>query len=513
MKLEWLMGLVTGTLVFLFVKGVNILPVLLFAGLIYILLTQGGGLRDFGKRKAGAVVGSRPDVTFRDVGGQAVAKRELVEALEFLKNLDQARSLGIRPIKGILLSGPPGTGKTLLAKAAANYTDSVFLSASGSEFIEVYAGLGAQRVRDLFQRARKMAKENKKSGAIIFIDEIEVLAGKRGSQVGHLEYDQTLNQLLVEMDGLTVSDDVRILLIGATNRADLLDGAILRPGRFDRTVKVDLPDKEGRLEILKVHLRNKPVKDAVDLADVAKETFGLSGAHLESLCNEAAILTLRKRSNRIGLEELREALDKVIMGEKLDKRPSEKEIARVAVHEAGHAIVAETLRPGAVAQVTVSPRGNALGYVRHSPQDDIYIYPRETLEEEIDILVAGAAAEDLLCGSRSTGASNDFQRALDVAKRIVTYGMSSLGVVDRDTAGPDQLAKATRDILEASQSRAASVLKKHQKTLRKVADRLIESETISGEELRSELGTSRPIAPGWRHLPVNRGKERARVEA
>jgi cell division protease FtsH len=513
MKLEYIAGFIAGGLVFLVFRGVNILPALLVGVLLYFLMTQRGGLKDFGRRKAGAVVSDRPKVTFHDVGGQAVAKRELVEALEFLKDLDHAKQLGIRPLRGILLSGPPGTGKTLLAKAAANYTDSVFLSASGSEFIEVYAGLGAQRVRELFQRARKLAGESKKTGAIIFIDEIEVLAGKRGSQVGHLEYDQTLNQLLVEMDGLSIDDDVRILVVGATNRPDLLDQAIQRPGRFDRMVKVDLPDKEGRLEILKMHLRNKPLDQDIDLEAVAKETFGLSGAHLESLCNEAAILALRRRATKVGAGELRDALDKVVLGEKLLRRPSELEINRVAFHEAGHAIVAEKVRPGSVAQVTVSPRGNALGYVRQSPQDDRYIYPRETLEEEIDILLAGALAEDVVLGSRSTGASNDFQKALEMAKSIVSYGMSPLGVVDRDTAGPDLLAKTTRGILKAAEARTLPIIRRYEKVLRRVAEDLVAKETISGDNLRSLLGASQGVMWRWRKLPSNRGKVRSRVEA
>ena len=281
-KLEISVGVAAGLVAFLALRGYNIFPWLLLFGLTYFLVASRGHLGEIGRKKVGAVVGNRPQVTFEDVGGQRVAKRELMEALQFLRNYDRARRLGIRPLKGILLAGPPGTGKTLLAKAAANYTDSAFISASGSEFIEVYAGLGAQRVRSLFEKARKLARAEKKTAAIIFIDEIEVLAGRRGTQVGHLEYDQTLNQLLVEMDGLRLDDDVRILVIGATNRPDLLDAAILRPGRFDRTVRVDLPDREGRCEILNLHLKNKPLAPEVSIDTLAKETFGLSGAHLES---------------------------------------------------------------------------------------------------------------------------------------------------------------------------------------------------------------------------------------
>ncbi|MGI6627338.1 MAG: AAA family ATPase [Bacillota bacterium] len=503
---ELLLGVGIGVLAFLIALEVNVWPVLLLSGLGYFLYSSGGQIKDIGRRKVGALVAESPNVSFEDIGGQNVAKRELIEALEFLRVYEKATKLGIRPLKGILLTGPPGTGKTLLAKAAANYTDSVFISASGSEFIEIYAGLGAQRVRDLFLRARKLARDRKKPGAIIFIDEIEVLAGKRGAQSGHLEYDQTLNQLLVEMDGLTCDAGTRTLVIAATNRPDLLDPAILRPGRFDRTVRVDLPDKEGRLEILSLHLKNKPLSGEVNLDNVARETFGLSGAHLESLCNEAAICTLRRGGNNITPGDLAEALDKVILGEKLERRPADSEMRRVCAHEAGHAIVAEIARPGSVAQITVSPRGNALGFVRHSPKEDRYLYPKEVLEEEIQILLAGAVAENLLFGSRSTGAANDFQRALDIAKRIVMYGMSPIGVVDRDTMSPDVIAKATNDIIKKAEISASNVIKSHQGVLVRLSQKLLEEESISGKDLRDYLNLPGKLSWKWRKPPIRRSK-------
>lgn len=511
-KFEVLAGIAVGVVAFLTLRGYNLLPWLLLLGLTYFLVATRGQLGDIGRKKVGAVVGGSSRITFDDVGGQRVAKRELMEALQFLRDYERAKRLGIRPLKGILLAGPPGTGKTLLAKAAAHYTDSAFISASGSEFIEVYAGLGAQRVRNLFESARKLARDQKKTAAIIFIDEVEVLAGRRGAQVGHLEYDQTLNQLLVEMDGLRLEDEVRVLVIGATNRPDLLDPAILRPGRFDRTVRVDLPDKEGRSEILSLHLRNKPLSPEVSIEDLARETFGLSGAHLESLCNEAAILALRRGSDAITQRDLEEALDKVLMGERLERLPSPEELRRVAVHEAGHAVVSETLRPGSVAQVTVSPRGNALGFVRHAPQDDVYVYPKEAIEEEICILIAGAGAEEMHYGSKSTTASNDFQRALDLAKRIVSYGMSPLGVVDRDTASPEALAKVTREILDRCQDRTASILKKNRAQVKAIADELIRRESLPGSELRKMLEACGPPRWRWRRMPSYRGKRGLKVE-
>lgn len=508
---ELLMGTALGILGFLIILEVNVWPVLLLCGLGYLLYTSGGQLRGVGKGRVGAVIAHTTQVTFDDIGGQEAAKRELIEALEFLRDYERAKALGIRPLKGVLLSGPPGTGKTLLAKAAASYTDFVFISASGSEFIEVYAGLGAQRIRELFSSARKLAKEHKKPGAVIFIDEIEVLASRRGAQAGHLEYDQTLNQLLVEMDGLKLDSGVRILVIAATNRPDLLDPAIMRPGRFDRTVAVGLPDRKGRLEILKIHLRNKPLADDVDLEDLARETFGLSGAHIESLCNEAAISTLRRGGAAISSQDLAEALNKVLLGERLDRRPSDEEMWRVCAHEAGHAIVAETIRPGSVAHITVSPRGNALGFVRHSPAEDRYLYPREVLEEEIQILLAGAAAEQLMFGSKSTGAANDFRRALDIAKRIVLYGMSPLGVVDKDTAPMDMLARVTNEIIQNADRCAVSILTRYRAVLEKLSEELFEKETVSAEELRSYLAAPGKLTWKWRKPSVRRSRIKRRM--
>src|SRR5690606_32290083 len=274
---------------------------------------------------------------------------------------EHTRKLGIRPLKGILLAGPPGTGKTLLAKAAANYADAAFLAVSGSEFVEVYAGVGAQRVRRLFKQAKAAAVKEGKSCAVIFIDEIEVLGGRRGKHTSHLEYDQTLNELLVQMDGM-MSDEggVRVLVMAATNRPDLLDPALLRPGRFDRTVQVDMPDREGRFHILKIHTRRRPLADDVDLDLLAREMYNFSGAQIESVVNEAAIHAMRAGRDEIRLEDFKEAIEKVMMGERLDRKPRSEELERIAHHEAGHALISELVRPGSVSSITITSRGKAL---------------------------------------------------------------------------------------------------------------------------------------------------------
>ncbi len=476
---------------FLVASGYNITPILLLFGigavLYYLQLGPGVGRRFqvLGQTRHGPAV---PGVSFSDIGGQEVAKRELLEALEFVVNADRVKALGIRPLRGILLTGPPGTGKTLLAKAAASHTGSVFLAASGSEFVEMYAGVGAQRVRQLFGTARTRAAHEKRGSAMIFIDEIEVLGGKRGKHTSHLEYDQTLNQLLVEMDGMNPYDDVRILVIGATNRADLLDPALLRPGRFDRVVQVNLPDREGRLHILGIHTRGKPLADDVDLEEVARDTFGFSGAHLENLVNEAAILAMRQGKSAIGPKEFRDAMDKVIMGERLDHRPSRADLERIAFHEVGHALASEVLRPGSVSTITVTSRGKALGYTRQTQKEDLCLYTRDYLEDQLAVLLGGAVAEEVRFGTRSTGATNDFEQALDIAKRLVGAGMSPLGVVNVDEI-PRQLYHETMSsILKGQERRAREILESRKGVLVEASAALLENEKIDGDEFREMLG-------------------------
>lgn len=487
-------GLALALLVALAVSGVDVTPLVLvgvMAALLYFLMETRGMGRRFEVVNGGQ--GSHLTVTFDDIGGQEVAKREFVEALDFVKHADQVARLGIRPLRGILLTGPPGTGKTLMAKAAANYTDSVFLAASGSQFVEMYAGVGAQRVRALFQQARQQARKAKKNSAIIFLDEIDVLGKKRGSHTGHVEYDQTLNQLLVEMDGLQASDDVRILVVGATNRPDMLDSALLRPGRFDRIVNVDLPDREGRRHILAIHTAGKPLAPDVDLDALARETFGFSGAHLESLVNEAAIQAMREGQDRITAAHFREAVEKVMMGEKMDRRLREEERQRIAYHEVGHAVISELVRPGSVASITVTSRGRALGYVRQAPDEDPYLYTYDDLVGQIAVCLAGALSEELHFGSRSTGATGDFQEALRLAERIIDAGMSSLGIVNRDRIPPPLVHEEVQSILRSREAWVRQQLQQHQELIHRVAARLLEQERISGEELRQmmkEIGSS-----------------------
>ncbi len=475
-------GLLLGVTVFLAIIGVNVTPIILIiilvGGFYFFYISQGSVKFN---ENVGTQVKKGNYITFSRIGGQDNAIKELEEALEFIVKPEIIQKMGIRPLKGVLLVGPPGTGKTLMARASASYTRSAFIAASGSEFIEVYAGMGAKRIRQLFIDARKIARKQNKHSTIIFIDELDVLGARRGSHSGHMEYDQTLNQLLVEMDGIHGNEDPAILIIAATNRADLLDPALLRPGRFDRQVQVNLPDKAGRKKILRIHAENKPIEDETVLDEIARATFGFSGAHLESLTNEAAILAMREKSPTIQSRHFNEAIDKVILGEKLDKRPSSAEVARVGIHESGHALASELLTPGSVSSLTIVPRGKALGFMRKSPQDDQYLYTREELEKEIIVALAGAMAEEYKFGSRSTGSSSDFQQSWKVARQIVESGLSSIGVVNSEDIPGEIIYQECKKILSDLEEKTRNLLEENQRSLDYLAEKLMVEETIDRE--------------------------------
>ncbi len=387
--------------------------------------TGGHGIGSFGKSKAKSAIDSK--VTFEQVAGADEEKKELEEVVEFLKNPKKFIELGARIPKGVLLVGPPGTGKTLLAKAVAGEAGVPFFSISGSDFVEMFVGVGASRVRDLFEQARKNLP------AIIFIDEIDAVGRQRGAGLGggHDEREQTLNQLLVEMDGFGTNEG--IIIIAATNRPDILDPALLRPGRFDRQVVVNYPDQKGREAILKVHSKNKPISDKVSLETVAKTTYGFTGADLENLLNEAAILTARRDKKNIEAEEIDEAILKVIMGpEKKNRKHDEKNKKKTAYHEAGHAVAAKLLpTQDNVHQVSIIPRGRAGGFTLSLPDTDKSYISKQEMLEDIIMMLAGRAAEKIVFDDINTGASNDLDRATKTARKMVMqYGMSEkLGYV------------------------------------------------------------------------------------
>ncbi len=491
---EILLGAAIAVVIFLAINEVNVTPVILLAALIGCMFyfMQGQGQIKLGN--SGAGMDRRSLLDFDEIGGQDSAIKELKEALQFVLKPEEIGHMGIRPLKGILLVGPPGTGKTLMARAAASFTSSAFISASGSEFIEMYAGVGAKRIRQIFNDARKKAKNQKKKSAIIFIDELEVLAAKRGSHSGHMEYDQTLNQLLVEMDGINQDENPRILIIGATNRADLLDTALMRPGRFDRQVQVDLPDRSGRTKILAIHTRNKPVDEKVNLDEISRATFGFSGAHLESLANEAAIYAMREDSATIQAQHFREAIDKVMMGEKLDRHPSVREMERVSVHESGHALVSEFVEEGSVASLTIVPRGKALGFMRKSPQDDQYLYTHDELEQQIMTTLAGALAEEMRFGSRSTGARNDFQQAWELARELVSSGLSPLGVVSSENLPTETFYNECKRIIDQAEQKTRSMLEENRDLLFRLADLLIQEENLDHQRFQEIVYSRRQLA-------------------
>ncbi|SHJ74896.1 cell division protease FtsH [Geosporobacter subterraneus DSM 17957] len=422
----------------------------------------------------------RPSTRFVDVAGLDEVKEELVEIIDFINNPEKYHSMGAKIPKGILFYGPPGTGKTLLAQALAGETDSAFFPASGSEFVEKYVGVGAKRVRTLFEKAKKEAP------SVIFIDEIDAIGAKRTTESNN-EKDQTLNQLLIEMDGFSSSQTV--IVIGATNRLDLLDEALLRPGRFDRHMFIGNPDVRAREEIFKVHIKNKPIDAKVDIKNLAKRTHGMSGAHLSNIANEAAILAVRNNKKNIGIDEFNQAIEKVIAG--LQKKNAvilEKEKKTVSYHEAGHALVGKILNTDLVAKISIIPRGEALGYVMYAPEEDRYLITKEELYNKIKVLLGGRAAEEIIFGEVSTGAKDDLKKANNLAYQMVCeYGMSNLGnrvfepAIIKSCYG--MIDTEIKSIIDSCYDESLKQLRDQSELLHEVAQALLEKETLTGEEL------------------------------
>jgi cell division protease FtsH len=482
---------------------ITVLPLAVMVGLFLFILrnAQAGGSQamSFGRSKAKMLNENRPKVTFADVAGVDEAKEELAEIVDFLKYPKKYQSLGARIPKGVLLLGPPGTGKTLLARAIAGEAGVPFLSISGSDFVEMFVGVGASRVRDLFDQAKKSAP------CIVFIDEIDAVGRQRGAGLGggHDEREQTLNQLLVEMDGF--DQNTGVILIAATNRADVLDPALLRPGRFDRQIVVDRADFRGREKILEVHARNKPLGREVSLTTLAKRTPGFSGADLENLLNEAALLAARRNKNVIEMIDCDEAIDRVMVGpERKSVVMSEKEKKVTAYHESGHAIIGGTLeKSDAIHKVTIIPRGQALGLTWSLPDDDRHSITREELIADITMALGGRLAEEIEFGDVTTGASNDFEKATVLARRMVTqYGMSSLGPIQygrgahqvflgRDFGDErnyseeiaSKIDEQVRAIIEGCYADGRRILTENWKKVERMVGALLEYETVDAEEV------------------------------
>jgi cell division protease FtsH len=486
---EWILGAIPVLIIFLVFIGFNVGPILFLAlvgGLIYFMLQRQGAFSGNRKGKKNSHEVQTSKTTFDDIGGQERAKNELKETIDFLKEDQEADKYGIRPMKGILLTGPPGTGKTLMAKAAANYAEAAFVAASGSEFVEMYVGVGASRIRDLFKEVKQLAQEKDLNRGIIFIDEIDAIGGKREGQQ-QKEYDQTLNQLLTEMDGMSTSENPRILIIAATNRKDMLDPALLRPGRFDRHIVVDLPDKKAREQILSIHFKGKPLEEGITMDAIATETFGFSGAQLESVANEAAIYAFRAKDKKISRAHISTAVDKVMMGEQTDRESTEEEKKRVAFHELGHAIASEVLRPHSVSQVVLTPRGGALGYVRQSPQKEQYLYTKTYIEQQIMICLAGAVTEEIYYGERSTGSKNDFEQAMNYVHHMIDAGLTSLGIVSIQHLSKGQIHEEADRILNELLKRTRQLLEEHDSVFQQGYQLLIDEERMSGERFREFL--------------------------
>ncbi len=506
----------------------SLLPMLLIVGIWFMLMqqSQGGGGRvmNFGKSRARRYDEDNIKITFKDVAGADEAKQELEEVVEFLKHPKKYNDLGAKIPKGVLLYGPPGTGKTLLAKAVAGEVGVPFFSISGSDFVEMFVGVGASRVRDLFEQAKKSAP------CIVFIDEIDAVGRQRGAGLGggHDEREQTLNQLLVEMDGFGANEG--IIMIAATNRPDILDPALLRPGRFDRQIVVDRPDIKGRQEILKVHVKGKPISPEVELGVIARRTPGFTGADLSNLVNEAALMAARKNKNKIDMPEMEEAAERVIMGpERRSRVISDKEKRLTAYHEGGHTLVGMLLdNTDPVHKVTIIPRGRAGGYTLSLPKEDRYYATRSEMLDELKVLLGGRVAEALVLKEISSGASNDLQRATSLARQMICeYGMSpELGPmtfghrqdqvflgrdIGRDKDYSEEVAakidKEIRKFIDEAYQKTESLLNENMDKLHLIADALIERETLEGEEIdqlmkygkilskeenTSEIGTPEP---------------------
>ncbi|MGI5866488.1 MAG: ATP-dependent zinc metalloprotease FtsH [Syntrophaceticus schinkii] len=484
----------------------TLLPVLLIAGFLFFMLqqTQGSGNRvmQFGKNRAKMLDPEKQKVTFKDVAGVDEAKEELGEVVEFLKEPKCYIDIGAKIPKGVLLYGPPGTGKTLLAKAVAGEAGVPFFSISGSDFVEMFVGVGASRVRDLFEQAKK------NSPCIVFVDEIDAVGRHRGAGLGggHDEREQTLNQLLVEMDGFDANEG--IIILAATNRPDILDPALLRPGRFDRQVVVDSPDLDGRKEIIKVHARGKKLEDDIDLDVLARRTPGFTGADLANMVNEGALLAARRGKKKIGMKELEDAIERVIAGpEKKSRVMSDKEKRLVAYHEAGHAVVGSLLpNTDPVHKISIIPRGRAGGYTLMLPTEDRHYLTRSHLLDEITTLLGGRVSEDIVLKDISTGAQNDLERATTLVRKMITeYGMSEeLGPltfgrpqeqiflgrdISRDRNYSEEVAfsidKEARRIVEQCYQKAKQILEDNIHKLHLVATTLMEQETIEADEFEA----------------------------
>ncbi|MDD3647206.1 MAG: ATP-dependent zinc metalloprotease FtsH, partial [Candidatus Dojkabacteria bacterium] len=485
-----------------------IFNILMFVGIIGLGLflirgiqSSGNKLFTFGKSKAKLVFGRKPDLTFDDVANYEEAKEELREIVLFLKDPKRFLKLGARIPKGLLLVGPPGTGKTYFARAVAGEAGVPFFHTSGAEFEEMLVGAGASRVRDLFDKAKRAAP------ALIFVDEIDAVARKRGTTIQSSSTEQTLNQILVEMDGFERHDNV--IVIAATNRPDVLDPAILRPGRFDRRIVLDLPDIDGRSKILEVHAQNKPLAKGVDLERVAKRTVGFSGADLENMLNEAAIIAAKDNRKEIESEDIEEAATKVVVGPERKRKRTQKDIELIAYHEAGHALVSKFVpQTDPVHRITIISRGMSLGSTMYLPEDDELLISKTKIVSKVKTLLAGRAAEELKFNDISTGASDDIEKASDLARRMVMkYGMSKkLGLVEygksdklkylgyayqdqRDYSEETarEIDNEVREVINGAYDEVRSILKKHEQKLDKLAKILIEKEVVEADEFEKMM--------------------------